>query len=258
MMALAEALAAWAGAALGQAVLVFLRVAAVSALLPGFGGFELPARVRLGAALAFTALVLPLVADSLPDVDLRAGPPWRFLATEIAAGLAMGLVLRLSVVALQFAGSVAAQSMSLAQIFGGAAAEPMPALGSLLLIGGVALATAGGLHVTVTASLAASYGVLPPGVFPLAGDLAEWGVARMAETLAVGFGLAAPFLLVAVIYNLALGLINRAMPQLMVALVGAPAIAWAGLTLLALAAPAMLSLWLDWAGRLIADPFAVP
>lgn len=258
MIALAEAFAAWAGAALGQAVLVFLRVAAVSALLPGFGGFDLPARVRLGAALAFTALVLPLVAESLPPIDLRAGPPWRFIATEIAAGVALGLVFRLSVIALQFAGSVAAQSTSLAQIFGGAAAEPMPALGNLLLVGGVALAMAAGLHVSVTASLAASYGVLPPGVVPLAGDLAEWGIARMAEALAVGFGLAAPFLLVAVIYNVALGLINRAMPQLMVALVGAPAIAWAGLALLALAAPAMLALWLDWAGRLIADPFALP
>jgi len=242
----------------GLGFIVFLRIGAAVALLPGFGGFELPQRVRLGVALAFTAVVLPMVADDLPRGAYSGGPPWRLFATEAVAGLALGLVLRLIVVVLQFAASIAAQATSLAQIFGGAVAEPLPAIGNLLLIGGIALAMGTGLHVAVAGSLAQSYAVLPVGVFPLAGDLADWGVARSAEALGLGFSLAAPFLIVSVIYNVALGIINRAMPQLMVALVGAPAIAWGGLVLLALTTPALLALWLDWALALIEAPFAAP
>lgn len=241
---------------LWQGFAVFLRIGAVIAVLPGFGGFELPLRIRLGAALAFTALVLPLVAETLPAPG--AGPPWPLFATEPLAGLALGLVLRLIVVALQFAGAIAAQASSLAQIFGGAVAEPLPAIGNLLVLGGVALALSLGLHVTLTGSLAQSYSVLPPGVLPVAGDAAAWGVARVAEALALGFTLAAPFLLVSLVYNVALGVINRAMPQLMVAFVGAPAIAWAGLLLLALLAVPMLAHWLGWARALVADPWATP
>lgn len=243
---------------LGLAFLVFLRIGAAVAVLPGFGGLELPQRVRLGVALAFTAVVLPMVAVELPHHAFAAGPPWRLFATEATAGLALGLILRLIVVVLQFAASIAAQATSLAQIFGGAVAEPLPAIGNLLVIGGVAIAMSTGLHVAVAGSLARSYAVLPAGVFPVAGDLANWGVTRGAEALGLGFTLAAPFVIVSVIYNVALGIINRAMPQLMVALVGAPAIAWGGLVLLALAAPGMLALWLDWALALIEAPFALP
>ena len=53
-------------------------------------------------------------------------------------------------------------------------------------------------------------------------DVAEWGVARVGAAFALALGLAAPFVIAAVLYNLALGVINKAMPQLMVALVGAP------------------------------------
>lgn len=258
MTGLATALLGPLADTLGLAFLVFLRIGATVALLPGFGGFELPQRVRLGAALAFTAVVMPMVAAELPRDAFAGGPPWHLLATEVTAGLALGLVLRLMLVVLQFAAAIAAQATSLAQIFGGAVAEPLPAIGSLLTIGGIALVMGSGLHVAVAGSLARSYAVLPAGVFPVAGDLAGWGVARGAEALGLGFTLAAPFVIVSVIYNVALGVINRAMPQLVVALVGAPAIAWGGLLLLVLAAPVMLVLWRDWALALIETPFASP
>ena len=59
------------------------------------------------------------------------------------------------------------------------------------------------------------------------------------------------------IYNLALGIINRAMPQLMVAMVGAPAITGGALALLMLAAPVILPLWLGLLQARLADPFGI-
>ena len=60
---------------------------------------------------------------------------------------------------------------------------------------------------------------------------------------ALGFSLAAPFMLAALLYNIALGAINRAMPQLMVAVVGAPASTAGTLFLFLLSAPLIISTW---------------
>ncbi len=168
-------LADWARTELAQAFLVFLRVGAAMALLPAFGQTMVPARVRLGLALVFTAVVLPPVADRLPPVGLDGivGP---VLATEVIIGLALGAALRLFVVALQIAGTIAAQSVSLAQIFGATTgADPQPAIGSIMTISGIALAVMMDLHLKVTIYLVGSYDMLPPGVWPAAEDSRHLG-----------------------------------------------------------------------------------
>ncbi|MGG7645258.1 flagellar biosynthetic protein FliR [Rhodovulum sp. YNF3179] len=247
-------LAAWTREGLALAFVVFLRVGAVMALMPGFGQQGVPQRVRLVLALAFTAVVFPAVAPTLP-ADMTGAMPWRFVLTETVAGLSLGIVMRLIIVALQFAGALAAQATSLAQLFGGAAAEPLPAMGNLMVVSALALAAMQGLHVKIAAALILSYDTLPAGQMPLAGGAAEWGIGRIAEALALGFSLAGPFLIASLIYNVALGVINRAMPQLMVAFVGAPAITFGGLVLLAVTLPLMLPVWLAWADGLLANPF---
>lgn len=230
---------------------VFLRVGAAMALMPGFGEQSVPMRVRLGLAIAFTLVVWPMVAG-LPADAL----PARYFLTETIAGLGLGLFFRLFVIVLQLAGSIAAQATSLSQIFGGSATpDPMPAFGNLLLVGGLALAMQAGLHVKLALALAESYRAIPPGTLPARSDLAEWGTAGVTRAFATAFSLSAPFLIVSVLYNLALGAINRAMPQLMVAFVGAPAITLGGLVLIAVAAPFLLVLWLGRLDAGLADPF---
>lgn len=101
--------------------LVFLRIGAAAALLPAIGEQVVPMRLRLGGALALTVLVAPLALPLFP----KDPPGWTwFLLTETVAGLALGAVLRLVAMALQIAGSMAAQATSLAQVFGGHAARP--------------------------------------------------------------------------------------------------------------------------------------
>jgi flagellar biosynthetic protein FliR len=72
--------------------------------------------------------------------------------------------------------------------------------------------------------------------------------------LALAFPLAAPFVIGSGLYNLALGAINKAMPQLLVAFVGAPALALGGLLLMLIAAPLMVSVWLSIFNDLSAAP----
>ena len=163
------------------------------------------------------------------------------------------------VIALQLAGSIAAQSTALAQIFGaGATPDPMPAIGNILMLAGITLAVASGLHVKAAVAMARSYEILPMGLPVPAADVAAWGTARVAQAFALGFSLAAPFVIAAFAYNLALGAINRAMPQLMVAFIGAPAITAGGLLILMLAAPVILHFWSGRLDLTLADPLALP
>ncbi|MBL3572945.1 flagellar biosynthetic protein FliR [Rhodovulum sulfidophilum] len=248
---LAPALEIWRPLAWAS-FLVFLRVGAIMAMLPAFGERAVPIRVRLGLALAFTAVVSPAVSPGLIET-----PPSLALAfaTETVIGLALGLILRLMILALQMAGEIAAQATSLSQILGAASMDPQPAMGRLMLMAGLALAVMSGLHVRAAEAMILSYDLLPAGRFPDAGDLADWGVGGIAKGFALAATLAMPFVIASLIYNVALGVINKAMPQLMVAFVGAPAITAGGLVILFLSLPPMLTFWQDRLLTLFAAPF---
>ena len=234
--------------ALWTAFLVFLRVGAAMAMLPAFGEQVVPQRIRLVLTLAFTAVVAPVVGPDLPRSDGTFLLP---VAAEVVAGLALGIGLRLFIVALQTAGTMAANS----QLFGGSGAEPQPAMSHLFVMAGLAIATMAGLHVRVAELLILSYDILPPGQLIPGADLATWGLARVAYAFSLAFSLAAPFIAASVIYNVALGVINRAMPQLMVILVGAPALTFGGLLLLALATPLLLAIWMQALNLFFDAPF---
>ncbi|MDU9006582.1 flagellar biosynthetic protein FliR [Sedimentitalea todarodis] len=243
-------------ATLWHGIVVFLRMSAMVSVMPAFGERAVPMRVKLGIAVAFTLVVMP----ALP---LQSAPPdplvlARLALTEVVVGLALGLGIRLFVLALQTAGSIAAQSTSLSQILGGAAVEPIPAMGYVLVVGGLALAVMAGLHVRAAELMIFSYQIFPTGNFPLGRDLSAWGVGRIAHAFSLAFMLAAPFVITSVLYNLTLGVINRAMPQLMVAFVGAPVITLGGILMLFLCAPFMLSVWTEALMAFLANPLAIP
>jgi flagellar biosynthetic protein FliR len=114
------------------------------------------------------------------------------------------------------------------------------------------------LHVKAALAMARSYEILPIGAALPAADVAAWGAARVSAAFALGFSLAAPFVIAAFAYNLALGAINRAMPQLMVAFIGAPAITAGALLLLMLASPLILTHWSGQLDAALVDPLGLP
>ena len=89
----------------------------------------------------------------------------------------------------------------------------------------------------------ASYGPFPFGELALLSGYGQWLAERGGAAFSLAFSLAAPFVVLGVAYNLIIGAANRAMPQLMVAFVGAPAITGAGLLLLAISAAIILERW---------------
>lgn len=240
---------------LWHAIAVFLRIGPLVALLPAFGERSVPARIKLIIVLCFVLIVAPTV----PPLTMTPGfyTLSVLVFTETLAGLMLGLGIRLFVLALQTAGSIAAQSTSLSQILGGAVADPLPAMGYILIVGGMALAVITGLHIKAAMLIILSYDILPMGVLIDGEVLTTWGVSKIANAFSLAFTLAAPFVLLSVIYNLTLGVINKAMPQLMVAFVGAPVITAGGLFVLLLAAPFMLQHWITALDGYMANPYQV-
>jgi flagellar biosynthesis protein FliR len=247
LLAVAEGFA-WAAA------LVFLRVGAMVALMPGFGEQAVPQRIKLAAVIAFTLIISPIVADR-PDIP---EPAFIVLAGEAAAGLILGIGMRLFLMALQTAAVIVAQATTLSQLFAGATPDPQPAIGNLFVVAGIALALVAGLHLQAVELVLLSYDILPAGRYPDPAAAADWNLSLVSRTFSLAFSLAAPFIIASMIYNLALGAINRAMPQLMVSMVGAPALTLGALALLAIAMPVLMTVWLQTFEAYLTDPFASP
>lgn len=248
LLGLAESLA-WATA------LAFVRIGAMVALMPGLGDPAVPQRIKLAFVVCMTLVVAPLLAERISAASVP--PSLLALGGEAIAGLILGIGMRLFIASLQTAASMIAQATTLSQLFSGVAPEPQPAIGNLLIIAGIALAMAAGLHVRAAELVLVSYDILPAGVHHSAAAAADWGLALIGRTFSLAFSLAAPFVIASLIYNLALGAINRAMPTLMVSMVGAPALTLGGLALLAVATPVLLAVWLDAFMSHLEQPFAV-
>ncbi len=236
------------------AALAFIRIGAMVALMPGLGDPAVPQRIKLALVVAFTLVVAPVLSERIGS---DASPTFLALGGEAIAGLLLGGGMRLFVVALQTAAAMIAQATTLSQLFAGVAPEPQPAIGNLFLMASIALAMASGLHVRAAELLLVSYDLLPAGAPLSAAAAADWGLGLIGRTFALAFSLAAPFTIASLIYNLALGAINRAMPALMVSMVGAPALTLGALAMLAVATPVILAVWLDAFFSHLSQPFAV-
>lgn len=237
-----------------HALLIFCRLGAAVMLLPGIGEAEIPATQRLALGLALVLALLPVLSPALPPAPADAVTLGRLVAAEVLLGLWFGLLTRILAIALAQAGQVIALMIGLSSplqgdaVLGGAATAPARALG--LLAAALVLAT--GLHEGPLRAFVASYAVLPAGELPL-GAAAEEVAATAMRSLALSLRLAAPFVLGAMLFNAALGLLARLAPQSQVFVVGAPAQLLGGFALLALLLPVLLGLW----AAAMADGFAL-
>ncbi len=238
---------------------VFVRISLVAVLAPGLGERFMPSRVRLAAALALSAIVTPgLSVDAAAlrsPAEVDAALLIATALSEAAAGFVIGFALRIMIFGLQIAGAIVAQHLSLSQIFGASVSfNAESPFGSILTFAGVCLVVIAGGHFHLAGALLTTYDALPFGLFPGFAEGGGWSAGRVASAFTMALGLSAPFVIVGLIYSLALAAASRAMPQLSAAFVGAPAITFAGLLLFAVTAPIMLLEWLDAYGRVAVDP----
>jgi flagellar biosynthesis protein FliR len=230
------------------AMLMFARIGTMVMLLPGLGELSVPPRVRLTIALVLTAVLFPLHRAAFA-LDLKSfGPVLLLLGQELFIGVVLGLTARLTISALQVAGSVVAQQLGLGFV---TAVDPTQGqqgliLGNFLTILGIALIFATDLHYYVIAALHDSYALFRPGEMPLAGDVAALLTRTVAAAFRIGIQLSGPFLVFGLLFNVGLGVLSRLMPQMQVFFVGMPLSILLGFVALLLVIGAMMSTFLGY------------
>src|SRR5579859_856192 len=154
-------------------------------LLPGLGEQGLSARLRLAIAMIFAAILLPLHRNDYHIDPGALAPAIVMLVEEIIIGAVLGLTARLTISALEVAGSVIAQQLGLGFVttIDPTQGEQGVIIGNFLTMLGITLFFATDMHHLVLAALNDSYTLFEPGDLPTSGDAA----ALITKTVAGAF-----------------------------------------------------------------------
>src|SRR5450631_4037976 len=229
-------------------MLVFARIGAMVMLLPGFGESNIPVRIKLAIALLLTLVILPLHRTAY-HVDMGSITPLIVLMIhEIVIGIVLGATARVTLAALQVAGSVIAQQMGLGFV---TAVDPTQGqqgllVGNFLTLLGITLLFATDSHHLLIAALNDSYAIFSPGETMSSGDVASLATRAFAAAFKIGLQLSAPFLVFGLVFNIGLGVLARLMPQMQVYFVGVPLSIFAGFLIFGLVITAMMGTYLDY------------
>lgn len=229
-------------------MLVFARIGAMVMLLPGFGEMTVPVRVRLAIALILTLIMVPLHRAQFQVDVTNLNALGVLMLQEIVIGLVLGLTARVTISALQVAGSVIAQQLGLGFV---TAVDPTQGqqgllIGNFLTLLGLTLLFATDLHHVVIAALNDSYSLFAPGAAIPTGDIASLITRAFAQAFKIGIQLSAPFLVFGLIFNLGLGVLARLMPQMQVFFVAVPLSILVGFLILAVVLATMMGTFLDY------------
>jgi flagellar biosynthetic protein FliR len=229
-------------------VLVFARIGAMVMLLPGLGESNIPVRIKLAIALLLTLIILPLHrADYHVDMQSLA-PLLVMMLREIIIGIVLGATARVTLAALQVAGSVIAQQMGLGFVTSVDPTQGQQGLlvGNFLALLGIALLFATDSHYLLISAINDSYAIFAPGETMGTGDVAELATRAFSTAFKIGLQLSAPFLVFGLVFNIGLGVLARLMPQMQVYFVGVPLSILAGFLIFALVLTAMMGSFLDY------------
>ena len=227
-------LSAWYGALFWPLV----RVLALFSTAPLLSHRAIPVRIKVGLALAISAVVLPSVAAP-PISDVLSAAGLALLVQNILVGVVIGFTVRIVMAALEMAGDLLGLQMGLsfAGFFNPASGQTQTAVSSFMSLLALLMFVAIDGHLLLVHALAESFRLFPltPGAeLPFSFDR----VARMgADMFSIALTIALPFIAVMLLVNIVLGVLARVAPQLNIFAIGFPLTIFVGLGVLFLMLP---------------------
>lgn len=226
-------------------LLLFSRIGAILMLMPALGEDMIPMRMRLSFALAFTLVLYPLLSPNLPSMPAEVMNIFGLIFHELAIGVMLGAIARITVMAAQVAGAIIAFQTGLSSAM---AADPTQVgvqgavFGSFLSFLGMVLIFATDLHHMALAATYDSYMVFPLDAPLMFDDAAQLAIRTVASAFTVGVQMSAPFIVYGLVFNLGAGILARLMPALQVYFLLMPANIIIGLVLFAM----LLMMMMGW------------
>lgn len=212
-------LSAW----LAAFIFPLARILALIASSPLYGIKEVPARIKVGFAIAITIIIAPTL-DIPANLDPASAQGLFVLVQQIVAGVIIGFSIRLIFVAVEMAGDLTGMQMGLgfASFYDPVNATFTPIVAQFLgILASLAFLAANG-HLYLLVALADSFRDFPIGAtVPSAHafrTMAEWGGSLFSHALQFSLPLIGALL----ITNIALGILARSAPQLNIFAVGFP------------------------------------
>lgn len=201
------------------AAMAFLRILTVFLFLPIFGDTAVPTRLRLVFAIMFTFFLWPVFTDARFAPGIDTWSPFSLgLATmrEVFFGFATGFAGKILIHAASISSNLVGVNMGFqaASLFSPATGEQESSFATfkawLVLICLLAM----NIHHVFLTALVDSFQSVPLGGAAHDGPIAQAALQVVHASFLLGLRLAAPLLVVQVLVTLALGLLNRALPQL--------------------------------------------
>jgi flagellar biosynthetic protein FliR len=228
-------------------LMVFARLGSTLMVLPGFGEAYVSPRIRLGLALVLTFALMPVVGANVPALPESI---WRLLlvlGNEIGIGLFLGTLARMMLMALNVAGTIVAMQTSMANALSNdpTTAQQASVPATFFMALGVMLIFASNLHHLMLRAMMDSYTLFPPGVLPVIGDMADLITRTVSASFVLALQIAAPFLIIGLVFYLGLGLLARLMPQVQIFFIAMPAQLLIGFVLMLLGMSAAMLWFLD-------------
>lgn len=205
-------------------LLIFTRVGAAFMIMPGFGEPYVNTRARLTMAVMVTFVLTPLLSNRLPAMPEQATHLVFLLAAEALVGFFIGMIGRTIMMAMDVAGQIMAfqTGLSNAFAFNPSLAQQGSLIGAFLTVTAAALIFASNTHHYLLIGLFESYNSFTLGISPLGRDFADAFMRAVSESFYIGAQVAAPLILVGLVFYVALGVIGRLIPQIQVFFVALP------------------------------------
>ncbi len=215
-------------------MMVMLRSIGVIFQLPIIAGHPLPVMMRLGLSIGVATLLAGLVPATPMPASL-----WSLIgmaSMEVVLGLGLGFVVRMAFAAIEMAGRLITTEIGVTAMPGMGAPEPASEpVAALLMTFATVMFFLFGAHHSVLIAFAKSFQLAPAGK---AAFDAGAGMALIMDSMNVielGVRIAAPFIAMNFLVNLAFSVLGRAVPKMNVFVVSFSARALFGLALLSTA-----------------------
>ena len=229
-------------------VLVFSRVGSILMLFPGIGESYVSTRIRLMLAFMVSFLIMGPLLPRIPQPPESISALTLMVGYEVVIGLFFGTMLRLIMSTLESAGSVIAlqTGLSNATVLNPTMAAQSPLVSAFLTTAGTVLIFVTGLDAVLLRSLAGIYDLFPIGGQMIPGDMAQTIIQMTNRSFVLGTELAMPFLIIGLLMYIALGVIQKLLPQVQLFLVVLPVQIWGGLALLSITMAGIMTYWLRY------------
>jgi flagellar biosynthetic protein FliR len=125
-------------------------------------------------------------------------------------------------------------------------ATQSPLSTAMLSTVGATLIFVTGLDGMLLRSMVGIYDVFPPGGELMPGDMAQTVIQMTNRSFVLGIELAMPFFVMGLLMYMALGMIQKLLPQVQLFLVAMPIQIWGGLFLFSLTISGIMTFWLSY------------